>query len=238
LSTADLAEARRLSLTLKNRLQSFLQTQTVKVNHPGIRGRLDTGSLYKLSIGNVKVFRRSGVRLNLDTAVYLLLDASGSMAKIIRLVNLAAYGLADACQGPPGLVLGVGVFPGDYDVNTPDSVIKTILRPGERLHPRFKFEASGGTPMAEALRQVAKQMAPWRQKRKIVIMLTDGVPSSPTEVLTALGEMGRQGMEVFGLGIEEPSILDLLPDSSAVIYDLRSLPTALFRILGESLRRR
>ncbi|MDR2725074.1 MAG: hypothetical protein LBC90_03200, partial [Candidatus Adiutrix sp.] len=98
LTPVDLAEARRLSLLLQSRLQGLLRTLSVKVNHPGHRGRLDPGSLYKLPIGGSKVFRRSGARVNLDTAVYILLDASGSMAgRPIRLAGLAAYSLAEAC---------------------------------------------------------------------------------------------------------------------------------------------
>ena len=244
LTESELAEARRLSLLLKSRLQSYLQTQTVKVNHPGCRGRLDPGSLYKLSIGGSKVFRRSGSRVSLDTGVYLLLDASGSMEGKIHLVNLAAYGLADACQGPPGLTLSVGVFPANdwesYHYKNPDagSVVREILRPGERLHRGFKFEAGGGTPLAQALRQITQQIAAWRQRRKVVIILTDGQPESPEDARAALDEMSKAGLEVFGLGLQDDSILDFLPASSAVIENLTSLPAGLFRLLGEALKLR
>ena len=118
-------------------------------------------------------------------------------------------------------------------------MVKTILRPGERLHQGFKLEARGGTPIEEALREVTRQMAPWRQRRKIVILLTDGeAPDLTEETKAAIAEMNQAGLELFGLGIQNDSILDLLPKSSAVIDELPALPAALFRLLGEALLRK
>ncbi len=53
------------------------------------------------------------LRVGLDTAIHLLLDASSSMrGEPIRLVSLSAYSLCEALGSVPGISVGATVFPG------------------------------------------------------------------------------------------------------------------------------
>lgn len=48
-------------------------------NHSGYVGTLDTRKLHTLAAGNTKIFLRQGEKTGVNTAVHILLDASGSM---------------------------------------------------------------------------------------------------------------------------------------------------------------
>jgi cobalamin biosynthesis protein CobT len=70
---------------------------------PGCGGKLNAKSLYKLYVGQTKVFRRVFARTGLGTAAHLLVDVSGIMHGIIDLARLAAFSLCEALYEVPGI---------------------------------------------------------------------------------------------------------------------------------------
>ena len=245
LSPADLQEARSGSLALRCRLQSLLQTMTLKRRQAGHRGRLDPNRLAALAVGDSKVFRRSSPRTGLDTAIHLLMDASGSMSGMpIHLVSLASYSLSEALRTIPGVSLGATFFPGGHPPSSskkrgprpePCNTVASILEHGQKPHRKFSLAADGNTPLGEALWRVMQKMSVRREKRKIILILTDGEPDSRPNALAAIKEAGRQGFEVYGLGLKNESIRSLLPGRSLVIKQLADLPTAMFGLLGTAI---
>ena len=95
--------------------------------------------------------------------------------------------------------------------------------------------AGGGTPLGEALWWVMQQMAPLREKRKIILVLTDGIASNVNSVRQALAAAARYRFEVFGIGYNAEHITALLPHSSRVIHDLRDLAPTMFALLQPAL---
>ena len=84
-------QALQASIALRTRLQGFLQAQTQRRCSIGRRGTLHANSLYRLQVGNARVFQKRAVQLGLNTAVHILLDVSGSMAGApINLANRPA----------------------------------------------------------------------------------------------------------------------------------------------------
>jgi len=237
----DLKETRITSLALKCRLTNLLQSMTLKKVQAGYQGRLDTNRLNRLFVHDPKVFRRSGSRIGLDTAVHLLLDASGSMnGWPIKLVSLSAYAFCEALSEVRGISIGATVFPG----GDPAQIVKKrrslggsetvapILDHGQRLHRKFQLFAGGGTPMGEAIWWVMQKLSARKEKRKLILILTDGQPDNYTNAVAAISEAHRQGLELFGLGLKDDSIKRLLPGKSLVISDLNELPKTIFQLLG------
>jgi uncharacterized protein YegL len=245
LSAYDLAQTRAATLALKCRLTSLLQSLTLKKVQAAYQGTLDTNRLHRLFAADPKVFRRSGTRVGLDTAIHLLLDASGSMrGDPIHLVSLAAYALCEALSAVPGISVGATVFPGG---GLPSSrkkrrshpwnseTVAPILGHGQQMHRKFLLSSGGGTPLGEALWWVMQKLSARREKRKIILILTDGEPNLLANAQVAIQEAHRQGFELYGLGLRNESIKRLLPGSSLVIENLRELPKTLFQLLGRAM---
>ncbi|UQZ88027.1 hypothetical protein C4J81_01855 [Deltaproteobacteria bacterium Smac51] len=242
LPPSALEESRAATLAMRRRLQSLIQSLVIKKVNPGRSGRLDAGALHKLYVGDRKIFRRSGVRVGLDTAIHLLIDASGSMRCQIDLVSMAAYSLCRSLSEARGINIGASIFPGNFIPGrngNPKSwdTISPVLRHGETLHQRFQLEAAGGTPMGEAIWWAMQQMAPLRQSRKIIFILTDGEPDFIPNTKAAIAEAHRIGFELYGLGMGCESIKELLPGRSTVIHNLSQLPQCLFHLMGQAIVR-
>jgi hypothetical protein len=236
---------RSTSLALKCRLLSLLQSLTLKKVQAGYQGRLDTNRLNRLFAGDPKVFRRSGTRIGLNTAVHLLLDASGSMdGNPVHLVSMSAYALCEALSEVRGISVGATVFPGAKMPNVTkirrskpgiEATVAPILDHDQRLHRKFMLSARGGTPLGEALWWAMQRLSIRREKRKIILILTDGEPGSPENAMAAIKEAHRQGFELFGLGLRNESIKDLLPGRSLAISDLKELPKTIFQLFGRAM---
>lgn len=235
-----LAETKATTAALKHRLQSLLQASTLRKTRPGHRGRLDNGSLHKLFINNPKLFRRSGARIGLDTAVHLLIDVSSSMYRLINFVSASAYCLCDALIKVPGLNLAATAFPGAPISRSRGQAqswetVSPILKHGQALHSKFQLTAEGATPMGEAIWWALQEMAPLKQNRKIILILTDGDPDYIDNTKTAIAEAQRLGYEIYGLGLDSDSVKSLLPGRSVVINQLADLPQAMFGLLGAAI---
>ena len=67
--------------------------------------------------------------------------------------------------------------------------------------------------------------------RKILLILTDGVPDSFRPCEAAINNAVRLGVEVYGIGIRHEAIRRLLPDRHKVIRRLTELAPAMFHLL-------
>ena len=130
---------------------NHLQAMTLQKIKAGYRGRLDTKTIHKLFVADPKIFRRQGARIGHDTAIHLLVDASGSMQGTINLVSLVSYALCLALSEVPGLNVGASVFPGQQTRKTKGrdkcwETISPVLRHGQAMHAKFQLEGDGGPP--------------------------------------------------------------------------------------------
>jgi hypothetical protein len=241
LSAQDLESVRTTALALKGRLQSLLQTMTLRATRPGYRGKLDTNSLHKLLAGQPKIFRRTGTRTGLDTAVHLLADISGSMTGVIDLASLAVYSLCEALHSVPGINIAATAFPGKpvqmKAQREPNAcTVAPILGHGEPLHRRFSLYPSGSTPLGEAVWWVLQGLSRLRESRRIIIIVTDGGPDSEPNAIAAIEEARRMGIEIYGLGLRDEAVKELLPGSSFILYSLAELPEKLFQLLETAIK--
>jgi hypothetical protein len=109
------------------------------------------------------------------------------------------------------------------------------MRHGQPLPDRFDILASGGTPLAGALWWVLQNMLPLKEQRKMILVITDGMPDNPFAANNAIGVAQKLGFEVYGLGIRDEHITDLLPHTSRVVNELPDLVPAMFTMLQVAL---
>ena len=227
-------QALQASIALRTRLQGFLQAQTQRRCSIGRRGTLHANSLYRLQVGNARVFQKESVQLGLNTAVHILLDVSGSMAGApINLAKRACFAVSTALSRIRGVNPAVTAFPAATSTNS----VFPIMRHGQAVPDLFDIRASGGTPLAGAFWWVLQTMLPLKEQRKMILVITDGMPDNPLAANNAIGAAQKLGFEVYGLGIRDEHITHLLPHTSRVVNDLPDLVSAMFTLLQIALLR-
>lgn len=233
-SSTEKEEALRASTALRSRLQGLLQAQTRQHIGIGRRGSLEPANLFRLQIGNPRVFRKEEEHTGLNTAVHILLDASYSMrGEAIRLARQACYAVAKALHGVRDVNPAVTAFP----ALRPDDSVCPLMRHGTALPGYRNMEADGRTPLAPALWWAMQTMLPLRESRKLILVVTDGEPDSVAATDVALEAAHKAGFEVYGIGIRNVCIARLLPNSSRVIWKLPELAPAMFGMLQQALLR-
>lgn len=94
------------------------------------------------------------------------------------------------------------------------------------------MKATGGTPLGPALKSVCNTMMFLREKRKMVIIITDGAPDSVSEVKEAVALCRRMKIETYGVGLDCDSLSNILKDDEwVVINGVEDLVSNLFRIV-------
>ena len=232
----DREKAVRMATALKARMLGLLQAHTLRHAISGRQGKLETGKLYRLSTRSPRVFQKRASVHKLDTAVHILLDSSGSMhGESIKLAVQACYAVGKALEHLSGISLGITSFPAYREGKIG---VFPLVRHGQKMTDRMQMQAHGGTPLAEALWWVMRQMLILKETRKVVLILTDGVPDDVPQCLQALEALRKTGVEVYGIGMKFDCISSLLPDtSSRVISRFEELSPALFEVLQHALLR-
>ncbi|AMD89252.1 vWA domain-containing protein [Desulfovibrio fairfieldensis] len=244
LTLDDINDSRQATTTLRTRLQALMQSTRSLRNHSGYVGTLDTRKLHTLAAGNTKIFLRKGEKISVNTAVHILLDASGSMnGNPMALASKVCFAVVAALNSIKGLNIGVTAFPGSRTQDLPGQqghwqTVAPILLHGQKLHNQFSIGTGGSTPMDTALWWVLQQLHPMAEPRKMVLLITDGEPDEQEPTLTAIRVIKGFGLEVYGIGIKTMSIQTLLPGKgSRVINDISELAPSMFEILHDALIR-
>lgn len=234
LSPQDKERIARTSVALRTRLHGLLQAYVQASCISGRRGKLDTQRLHALAVHNPRIFRSQGESRAVSTAVHLLLDCSSSMqGPRMTLASQACYAVASALQRCKGVNMGVTAFPSV--ATTPSPTVSPLVLHGEKVHDKFQLTAQGGTPLAEALWWVLQRMCPLREQRKIICILSDGMPDFVEATVHALAQAKALSFEVMGLGIQDSCMKLLLPETSRTVYTLEDVAPAMFGMLQQSL---
>jgi len=197
--------------------------------------RIDGRKLSRLIQGDARVFERRSHKQAPNTAIHLLVDCSGSMNAIYstdsnrRLIQLAiesAMALALALEGISGVNPAVTRFPfGDSDDVVP------LLKHGQKVRPNasaFSAVTNGSTPLHSALWYAASSVIATREKRKVIMVLTDGQPDDECAAKAVIKRCESSGIELVGVGICFDT--SHLFDQSICINNVSELRSELFRI--------
>ena len=80
-----------------------------------------------------------------------------------------------------------------------------------------------------------QEMLSLKEERKIVVVLSDGMPDSVESAQYAITQAKRIGFEIYGIGIVSSAISQILPETSKTIWNLNELTQALFSLLQKAL---
>lgn len=228
------------SAQIRARLRGMVQSSQDNRNHAKRHGlRVATHRLAASQAGESRLFIQRRPRIAPNAAVHLLVDISGSMGKPIgegnrkyfHVANEAALALVMALEGIPGVVPAVSYFPGIHQE------VSVALLPKQSVRHRaayFDQKPRGCTPMAQAMWFAANSLLAQKQKRKLMIVLTDGDPDDWAATHDIVDRCRRSGFELLGIGIQTRSVERFFPQS-IVINDVKDLKRELFEVTQQLL---
>ena len=190
-------------------LQGLVQSRRMDRPQAVCRGRtLVPARLYRAGVGDARLFARRRARGAPNTAFHLLVDLSGSMSnrtacgrRAFRVALESALAVALALERIPGVSIAVSAFPG---LAGEDARITRLVQHGQSVRQRagaFQQRPRGGTPLAQALWYAAADLTLRPETRRVILVMTDGVPNDWAAAIEILGLCEANGIEPVGIGI-------------------------------------
>lgn len=217
------------SSVIRARLLGLLQAQTREKQWLHTRGKRVKGNrLNRLAQGDSRVFIQRENLKQIDTAVHVLLDTSGSMHACQDVANQATVSLALAVQSIAKSDIAVSMFPGIEGAVSP----MVLRNQGVRANlGRLNVSSGGGTPLAEAMLFAARELALSRRTRKVLIVITDGDPNCGSSV-NYLNKLIKGHIDTYAIGINSTAVSQYF-EKWVSISDVKQLQKALFDIAGQ-----
>jgi cobalamin biosynthesis protein CobT len=261
------AQARADTAPLKEKLERALSAdERIRWRREQERGEIDRTALARLatSPGYRTPFRTQRAAKGRDVAVTLLIDRSGSMAgRKIELARLCASALCDALtqlsfdcevlgycslESAPMRALYERQLAAGADLRRYNRFVERL---DLKVYKRFgATDLSGITaidcghenPDGEALAWAATRLADHHAARRILMVFSDGYPSTgdgdPRVLRRDLRErvaaIGKRGIELVGVGVLTDAVEDFYP-RNVVVSRLAELPSIVFSVLSSML---
>lgn len=245
---------------MQKEIERMMAAQSYSVNTAGHRsGRLHSPSLYRVLQGDARVFQRREIHSSKDTAVTLLIDNSGSMygSRIVTAME-AAYVLGQTLErvNIASEILGftTGYLSNKAQMQANNDKCRfdryhTIVMPifkqfNERMSPVVKKRIVGQmhhqvgmntNTDGESLQYAAARLAPRREARKVLLVLSDGQPvgsNSGGHLKGVVDDLNKSGIETIGIGIQTNAVRSYY-DRSLVLNRVEDLPSV---VMGELKR--
>lgn len=196
--------ARAKSFRKKNE-RYFKSLSTPNVSHLD-SGSVDPSRIYGLALGETDIFRRIGSDKKFNGCVYVLMDNSGSMAGNKR--TEAAKAAAVIEEGFKGIIpMKIVAF------DTCGPVIHEVIKgwdESQKLNCCWNFAKHGrsgcGNDDAKDILIAQRELLGRPEEKKLLIVLSDGAPSSVQQTRAAIDETRKKGINVFGIYFEEGQI--------------------------------
>lgn len=238
-----------------NQVRRLIQsTQRVKVNKEQKSGKLDSRNMVRVLLPqrdggewNRKVFNKLEDTKHLNTAMTILTDWSGSMSGTkMEVACQSTMRLLDTFDRALHVPTEVLAFSGAWST-LHIGEIKTFAEKNvtsDDVGARFThFEQyTNGNPDGDAIMVALKRLMARREKRKILIVLSDGSPTGgvgdPSDTLhAAIAEARRMGVEVYGIGILSRAVTHFYGSDCKVVTMTSELNHALIATLDKMIRR-
>ncbi len=243
--------ARRSSATEEQKMRQVLQQYRLKRtrDYRGLEhGRVSKSRLYRAGYGDTHVFQRREKPDEIDWAVCLLIDLSGSEKQYRELIEQVVVTIVDSLtkEKVETVVLGYswdstsdGRFGYSQHVDIPRIYDKEI----GKVHLDLSNRLWGGTPSYEGLAAAIAQLIRLSpRKKKLLIHFTDGSPNSGNSnvIPNLLRDARKKGIRDIHVGLGNVGYLfkQLYGTSNTRhVQSIRELPsiieTELKRVLGE-----
>jgi len=253
---------------MKGKLLSLIKARSLgtMVNDQD-EGELDADALFSVKLGNRRIYTQMVEGDVMDTAISMMLDLSGSMgdghmpgckAYYTRVMAIALAETFNAL-GIPFEVIGFynlfnpSISSGSYGkhVRTQSYVFpifKAFDEPYKKVQNRFgSIDGNQDNADGEALLAISKRLALRTEARKILFVLSDGLPNAnrtnDSVIIKHLKDTVKKvtaaGIEVIGIGANSTSVTKFYNDetgaSNMVVHDIDTLAVEVFKVMKERL---
>lgn len=179
------------------RLEALLETLIDSQVYADRSGRkLMRSSLSGIPIGNTRIFRRQEENAGVDTAISMVIDISGSMSSeltdgkpAIEATEETAWAMGDVLDkfDIPFAITAFG---------SRTSSIKHFDEDWRTASRKVWCSLESNTVTHHAIRTTAGELIMQDQERKLLLLVTDGIPSDATNTAVEIREAQRAGIEV------------------------------------------
>lgn len=218
-------------------LTGLIASETVRRNRSARAGcKVQANRLCRLKAGDSRVFLKKGEEKGVDTAICILLDRSGSMGHDSTCLAVkAAVGLFLALRRIRRVKSAIAQFPtplvGEREQAGARNCTVTC---GFNDDPRKRLKnfgvlsfPRGGTPIHEAIGMIAALLNDRPEKRKVLVVMTDGCFYFSKDVKQALDKLG---IELAFLFIGEKPRGEAVHVRHAVVSRYEQIAEAIFKI--------
>ena len=230
------ADLKTEALTLRRSISRIINDRSRE--YRGLRrGNLDTRALWKTGVGNSDIFMKKGCPEQFSSAFYLLIDNSGSMDASADGTKLTKYQAARRAaavieEAVKGLIpCKIGLFQAMIfsQSGSKTSCIKTFddkRSVNNCWNSLRQITPDGYNADSINIRVAAEQLARRREKKKVLIILSDGTPSAYSsaesaiqEVKKAVSDARKKGITVISIMFGEESFLAAYEDKYRQMYE-------------------
>jgi cobaltochelatase CobT len=224
----DEVEAISASSRMRAKMMGMLQSIKRQPKSYGLSGRkLASGRLVRMATGDPRIFRKKIEKVEVNTAVTVLLDLSGSMSGKYEVANAAAFALHTTLFG----LKGVAVCSVEFSGKNNDPEVNILVDFGKKpLSENFNHRPFNGTPTHNAIWAGRAMLLQRPEPRKIMLILTDGSPDDGSETTAATQRTMKDGIEIAAIGIVDECVR-LYWDNHKIIKSIQELPAAMFGVM-------
>lgn len=220
---------------MRARMMGMLQSIKMQPKSYGLSGRkLANGRLVRMATGDPRIFRKKTEIKEVNTAVVVLLDLSGSMNGRYEVANAAAFALHTTLFGLKGVAICSMEFSGKDKEPDVNMLVDFGKKPKSENFNHHPFD---GTPTDTAIWAGRVMLLQRPEPRKIMLILTDGCPDDRSETKAATRRTMKDGIEIAAIGIMANSVKNYW-DNHKIIETIQELPAAMFGIMEGLLTRR
>ena len=188
-----------------------------------------------MACGDPRIFQKKLEVPALNTAVVVLVDASGSMfsqagtnLRCCDIANASAFALHHTLYGLSGVKVATAEFSG-REPSRPE--VNLLADFGEKPDSiAFSLRPGGCTPTAPALWFARAALLQRPEPRKIILVVTDGCPDNPAGTIQATQRILRDGIEIAAIGIRTDEVKKFW-ERHRVIHQVEDLPKAMFNLM-------
>jgi cobaltochelatase CobT len=224
----DEVEAISAASRMRARMMGMLQSIKMQPKSFGLSGRkLASGRLVRMATGDPRIFKKKTETKEVNTAVVVLLDLSGSMNGRYEVANAAAFSLHTTLFG----LKGVAICSMEFSGKDKEPDVNVLVDFGKKpKSDNFNHHPFDGTPTDTAIWAGRVMLLQRPEPRKIMLILTDGCPDDSSETKAATKRTMKDGIEIAAIGIMANSVKNYW-DNHKIIETIQELPAAMFGIM-------
>ena len=244
---------RLVAHALSGRIEELLYTKTRSRRFIDEQGaKLVRSRVARIVAGDLRVFESKVQGADLDTAIAIAVDFSGSMGKPLyrRTGSAGVVEEVSVAEVTHAAVSGIAHVLDEIDV--PLSIVgfdddlyecKLVDVPWSSAKRYFRAVAGGYTYTAPAIHRVASDLVSSGKQRKVILIVTDGIPSDTDDTKEAISFVRKMGIDIevrvvlIGMGEQDMTPYDeILPKHHVCrANNHRELPKAIFSVLEHEL---